>query len=165
MHLSRTLSVSQPVPCLGFLCSLATLKEARTCSFLIFIDYLTHDVQWPLCLRLRSAAARLLRLWVRIPPGAWMSVCCEVKVSVTSRTLIQRSFVLCINLVNEEPLTHWGTVEPKTNLTHVTPPYHVSIYVTPTVHALNKGHSEGYIMWPYMCCKSLIAGLFGKGFT
>jgi hypothetical protein len=28
-------------------------------------------------LKRRSAAARLLRLWVRIPPGAWMSVCCE----------------------------------------------------------------------------------------
>ena len=28
-------------------------------------------------LRRRSMAARLLRLWVRIPPGAWMSVCCE----------------------------------------------------------------------------------------
>jgi hypothetical protein len=25
----------------------------------------------------RSAAARLLRLWVRIPPGLWMSLCCE----------------------------------------------------------------------------------------
>ena len=25
----------------------------------------------------RSAAGRLLRLWVRIPPGAWMSLCCE----------------------------------------------------------------------------------------
>ena len=25
----------------------------------------------------RSAAARLLRLWTRIPPGAWMFVCCE----------------------------------------------------------------------------------------
>ena len=25
----------------------------------------------------RSAAARLLGLWVRIPPGAWTSVCCE----------------------------------------------------------------------------------------
>ena len=25
--------------------------------------------QWPRSLRLRSAAARLLRLWVRIPPG------------------------------------------------------------------------------------------------
>ena len=33
--------------------------------------------QWPSGLRRRSAAARLLRLWVRIPPGAWMFVCCE----------------------------------------------------------------------------------------
>jgi hypothetical protein len=28
-------------------------------------------------LRRRSSAARLLRLWVRIPPGAWIFVCCE----------------------------------------------------------------------------------------
>jgi len=27
--------------------------------------------------RRTSAAARLLKLWVRIPPGAWMSLCCE----------------------------------------------------------------------------------------
>ena len=33
--------------------------------------------QWPRDLRCRSTAARLLRSWVRIPPGAWMSVCCE----------------------------------------------------------------------------------------
>ena len=33
--------------------------------------------QWPRGLRCRSAAARLLRSWVRIPPGAWMFVCCE----------------------------------------------------------------------------------------
>ena len=33
--------------------------------------------QWPRSLRLRSAAARLLRLWVHIPLGAWMSICCE----------------------------------------------------------------------------------------
>jgi len=33
--------------------------------------------QWPRGLRRGSAAARLLRSWVRIPPGAWMSVCCE----------------------------------------------------------------------------------------
>jgi len=33
--------------------------------------------QWPRGLRHRSAAARLLRLWVRIPPGAWIFVCCE----------------------------------------------------------------------------------------
>ena len=33
--------------------------------------------QWPRGLRRRSAAARLLRSWVRIPPGAWMFVCCK----------------------------------------------------------------------------------------
>ena len=44
--------------------------------------------QWPCGLRRRSSAARPLRLWVRIPPGAWtlsvMSVvCCQVEVSAT----------------------------------------------------------------------------------
>ena len=33
--------------------------------------------QWPRGLRRGSAAARLLRLWVRFPPGTWISVCCE----------------------------------------------------------------------------------------
>ena len=36
--------------------------------------------QWPRGLRRRSTAARLLRWWVRIPPWAWMSVCCECSV-------------------------------------------------------------------------------------
>ena len=38
---------------------------------------LTCRSQWPRGLRHRSSAARLLRLWVRIPPGAWMFVCCK----------------------------------------------------------------------------------------
>jgi len=38
-------------------------------------------LQGPRGLRRRSAAARLLRLWVRIPLGAWMDVCCECCVS------------------------------------------------------------------------------------
>jgi hypothetical protein len=33
--------------------------------------------QWPRGLRRGSAAACLLGLRVRIPPGTWMSVCCE----------------------------------------------------------------------------------------
>ena len=33
--------------------------------------------QWTRGLRRRSTAARLLRSWVRIPPRAWMFVCCE----------------------------------------------------------------------------------------
>ena len=44
--------------------------------------------QSPRGLRRSSAAARLLRLWVRIPPGAWMFVvsvmCCQVEVSATN---------------------------------------------------------------------------------
>jgi hypothetical protein len=34
--------------------------------------------QWPRGVRRGSAAARLLGSWVRIPPGAWMSVSCTV---------------------------------------------------------------------------------------
>jgi hypothetical protein len=33
--------------------------------------------QWPRGLRRGSAAARLLRFFIRIPPGSWMSVSCE----------------------------------------------------------------------------------------
>ena len=51
--------------------------------------------QWPRGLRRGSAAARLLGLWFRIPPGAWMFVvgvvCCQVEVSATGWSLVQRS--------------------------------------------------------------------------
>ena len=47
-----------------------------TRNFIIYIRYYCRS-QWPCGLRRRSTAARLLRLWVRITPGAWMSVYCE----------------------------------------------------------------------------------------
>ena len=40
----------------------------------------------------RSSAARLLRLWVRIPPGCLSVVsvvCCQVEVSATDWSLVQ----------------------------------------------------------------------------
>jgi hypothetical protein len=43
----------------------------------ILTTVLNARSQWPRGLRRRSAAARLLGLCVRIPPGAWMSVSCE----------------------------------------------------------------------------------------
>jgi len=50
-------------------------------------------------LRRKSAAARLLRLWVRILSESWMSVvnvvCCQVEVSATSWSLVQRSPTDC----------------------------------------------------------------------
>ena len=44
------------------------------------IDIKICRSQWPRGLGRRSAAASLLRLWVRIPPGAWIFVCCECRV-------------------------------------------------------------------------------------
>ena len=56
--------------------------------------------QWPRGLRRGSAATRLLRLWVRIPPGheslsVVSVVYCHVEVSATSWSLVQRSPVDC----------------------------------------------------------------------
>jgi hypothetical protein len=55
--------------------------------------------QWPRWLRPGSAAARLLRFCVRIPPGKWLSfvsvVCCQVDVSASSWSLVQRSPTDC----------------------------------------------------------------------
>ena len=42
--------------------------------------FILRRSQWPRGLWRRSAAARLLRSWVRIPPGAWMFVCCVCRV-------------------------------------------------------------------------------------
>ena len=55
--------------------------------------------QWPRGLRRRSAAARLLRLWVRIPPEAWMFVCCECCV-LSSRGL-------CDGLITRPEESYW----------------------------------------------------------
>jgi hypothetical protein len=59
-------------------------------------NVLTFNVPVLRGLRRKSAAARLLRLWVRIPPGAWMFVvvsfvCCQIEVSATSWSTVQRS--------------------------------------------------------------------------
>ena len=54
-----------------------------SCRFITWVDVIKLTIrvncrsQWPRGLRRRSAAARLPRSWVRIPPGAWMFVCCE----------------------------------------------------------------------------------------
>ena len=56
--------------------------------------------QWPRGLRRRSTAARLLRSLVQIPPGHGClslvnAVCCQVEVSATSWSLVQRSPTDC----------------------------------------------------------------------
>jgi hypothetical protein len=87
---------------------------------------LTRRSQLLRVLRLRSAAARLLGLWVRIPPGAWIFVCRECRV-LSGRGLCDElitrpdeSYRFCCvvvcdleYLVNEEAMTHWGLLSQK----------------------------------------------------
>ena len=72
----------------GRLFSALLFMRKSKCSVLYFVmcydKHLEHNSsthscrsQWPRSLRRRTSAARLLRLWVRIPPVAWMFVCCE----------------------------------------------------------------------------------------
>ena len=78
--------------------------------------------QWTRGLWRRYATARLLRSWVRIPPGGhgYLSVvsvvCCQVEVSATSWSLVQgvlptvvRRCVWSRNLKNEEAMTRVGS--------------------------------------------------------
>jgi len=57
--------------------------------------------QWPRGLRRGFAATRLLRLWVRMPLGhgclsVVSIVCCQVEVSASGWSLIQRSPTECV---------------------------------------------------------------------
>ena len=55
----------------------STVPDVRSCSTILYITLLHRRSQWLRGLRHGSDAARLLRLWVRIPPGACVSVCCQ----------------------------------------------------------------------------------------
>ena len=55
------------------------VPHAQPTNFSLFgtLNNIQCRSQWPRGLRRRSLAARLLRLWVRNPPGTWIFVCCE----------------------------------------------------------------------------------------
>jgi len=76
-----------------------------------------NQSQWPLGLCRRSTADRLLGSWVRIPPrhgcpSVVSVVCCQVEVTATSWSPVQRSlaergvWVWSWSLDNEEALAH-----------------------------------------------------------
>jgi hypothetical protein len=62
-----------------------------------YLNIFNSRSRWLCGLRRGSAAARLLRLWARISPGAWMFVCCECCVlsCASGRSLVQRSPTEC----------------------------------------------------------------------
>ena len=71
---------SSVLSCPALLCDIGYLTAFLNCCcsdlLYLFICVICRS-QWPRGLRRRSAAARLLRSWVQIPPEAWMFVCCE----------------------------------------------------------------------------------------
>jgi hypothetical protein len=87
------------------LCIIFFTRLLRLCCtklfMLIWID--SCRSQWLRGLRRRSAAARLLRSWVGIPLrhgclSVVSVVCCQVEVSATSWSLVQRSPTDCSSL-------------------------------------------------------------------
>ena len=75
--------------------------------------------------RQRSAVARLLRLWVRIPPGAWMffcSECCVLSGRGLCDGLITRpeeSYRLwCVVVCDLEKPQEWGEHSPRLGCKH-----------------------------------------------
>ena len=94
----------------------------RVSIIIIRYTYIYSWSQWPRGLRRRSAAARLLRSCVRIPPGAWMFVCCECCVLsgrglcdepiTRSEEFLPTEVRRCVwsrNLKNEEAATRVGS--------------------------------------------------------
>ena len=98
----------------------------RVRTFFWRVSSYVRRSQWPRGLRRRSSAARPLRLWVRIPPGAWMTVCCEFYV-LSGRGLcdglithpeesyrLWRVVVCDLETSNEEAKARYGVVKNTT---------------------------------------------------
>jgi len=93
--------------CMNFLIFLIRFSHTKACrsyrsvrnDTIFFLIYVYNRSQWPRGLRRRSTAARLLGLWVRILPVAWMFVCCECCV-LSGRGL-------CDGLITLPEESHW----------------------------------------------------------
>ena len=88
------------------------------CSFYFLAVKTPRRSRWPSGLRRWPASARLLRLWVRIPPGYGCPsvvsvVCCQVEISATNWSLVQRSPTVCgASLSMIEKIFEWGGPGP-----------------------------------------------------
>ena len=96
-------------------------EVAKWTFFVMFCKMETCRPQWPRSLRQRSSAARLLRLWVRIPLEAWMFVvsvvCCQVEVSCDGLiTCPEESYRLWRMCVCDQETSKTRRLKPSTGL-------------------------------------------------
>ena len=96
-------------------------------TFVVSTNFLCQS-HWPRSLRRRSLAARLPRSWVRIPPGAWMFVCCECRV-LSGRGLCdglithpEESYRLWRIVVCDLKTSKMRRLKPVTGLRKIQPP-------------------------------------------
>ena len=102
--------------CIPYVTCILTLLPLRNLSLICICHCYTCRSQWPSGLRRGSAAARLLVLRVRIPPGAWMFVshkCCVLSGRGLCIGLITRPEeiyrVWCVQWVwLRSPVWSWG---------------------------------------------------------
>ena len=115
----------------GWYCNTVDLEEHVAVCDCLLLSYetITHFSRG-------SSAACLLRSWVRIPPWAWMSVCCECCV-LSGRGLLQRAdhpyrgvlptvvsrWMWSKCLVNEV-MAHWGDCCAKQKKIHFSSRFH-----------------------------------------
>ena len=130
-------------------------------TFLLAIKFRCRS-QWARGLKRRSAAARLLRSWVRIPPGAWMFVCCECCV-LSGRGLCdelitrpEESYrlwcaVVCDleNLKNEEAMGPCGSQRHRKKMDDI-----LLHFVEQCFRAMVNRDCEPSIRNPFTCCRA-----------
>jgi hypothetical protein len=105
-HCSSATETTTSSVCFRSRLNAAALTIQGSCTD-IFLREFSCRCQWPRGLRRRSAAARLLELPFRVPPGTWMSVvsvlCCQEEVSAKGRSLVQRvpteSVCVCVCVI------------------------------------------------------------------
>jgi len=75
IHVPNVMEIWKPKPPGTLWATPGLLRVSFT--FILYLYHLSRRSQWPRDLRRRSSTASLLRLWIRIPPEAWMFFCCE----------------------------------------------------------------------------------------
>ena len=82
----------------NYICHSHRDRLPRTTALHSEINIIYHQPGWSLCKVWVSAAACFLQLWIRTPPGVWISVSCEwydLDIPTTSWSLVKRSPTDC----------------------------------------------------------------------
>jgi hypothetical protein len=126
--------------------------------------------QWPYGLKCESVAARMLGLRVRIPPWAWMNICCECCVlsgrglCVGASTRPEESYRVCLSECYREASVRkpwptgacFGTEERITSCTHIL------LWTTPSRNISRQDVQiiAAFTTLPFFKCRGVLTSWF-----